>query len=374
MNSRPFRHWTPDEHATAVKLRAEGLSYYAIAKQLGRDRNNVRCRLDPDAAARARFNSRRHRERIRQERQSPTPAPRRPWTPDEHSYAAMLRQQGWSYQRIGDKLARNKGEVCRRLNPDVAEASRNNSRQRRQRQTSQLLATIQPCERHQPPVPLSDHTMPPRSTSPVPLYGRHNHWSEAEYEALQALAAVTPRVRIQDAYRAWATENGYFNGRRKLALFKLLDEGGIQCAPDTPWSEAELRKLRVFADDHPLSELTRVWNTWASIRGYPDRNRDELEAAARDHLGLDPITPTGIWWTAEAAAEVLELPRAHIIALCIEKKLRGVLEPDGRWFVHAPAFRRLALNAPEHLQGASRFGILALTGKQDLAQSFPVAA
>lgn len=359
--------WTAAEQEIAERLRAEGSSYYAIAKVLGRDRGTVRCRLDPGAqlAARARARARREQEAI--ERGVPFRRVRlpRPWTDADLATASQLRQQGLSYERIGLHLGRGKTEVRRRLNPGVEEGTRSTHRRYRAERKRQVKEA-----RHRQVEALYENITGQRpSSSSVPSYGRHNHWSDPEYEGLKALAVTTPRLQIPEAYKAWATEHGYFNGRRRESLLKLLDEGQIQCPDPEPWSGPELQQLRRLADEYPPTELARVWHIWAQTTGRPYRNRDELIQAAREHLGIDPITPTSAWWTAEAVAEVLELSPVVISSLCIMKRLRSLREPDGRWFVHTLSFRQLAKRDPTLLAGASRFGILALTGRADLADA-----
>lgn len=211
----------------------------------------------------------------------------------------------------------------------------------------------------------------------VPAYGRHNYWRPHEYAGLLELSLTIPRRHLPAAYNRWAKARGYSH-RQVCSVLGLIDHSPAQPPDELPWRQDELNRLRELVDDYPPSLLEKAYNDWAGKQYLRCRSLAELVEGARDRLQIDPITPTGLWVSAAAAAESLEWPISKVLALVHDGRIKGLQEPDPdrRWFVFSNSFIWVARQHPHLLAGASRFGVLALTSRLDLADrvaAVPVA-
>lgn len=210
--------------------------------------------------------------------------------------------------------------------------------------------------------------MPEFDPSALHYRNRRNRWRAVELEGLAALAATIPARHLPEHYNRWAREHRpQLKSRLPCSILAVLEDLQITPPQHSTWSERELRRLQAFVDDFPPTLLTTIYNSWATKAGFSHRTLEEITEAARDHLSIDPISPTGAWSSAEAVARLLRFPLDRVIQLAEQKLVKGILEPDGRWFLSTGSFVYLARNHSPLLAGADPFGVLALTGRNDLA-------
>ena len=111
MPSRSRQPWTDEEHCRAEELRAQGLTYAAIGRALGRGGNAVRCRIDPAARESMSESRRRWNER----NPGKTAAAIRRWG---DANKEKLRAYTRNWHRANKEFCRENSRRCRNANPD----------------------------------------------------------------------------------------------------------------------------------------------------------------------------------------------------------------------------------------------------------------
>jgi hypothetical protein len=204
----------------------------------------------------------------------------------------------------------------------------------------------------------------PLDASSVPESLGRADWSAEEWRGVLRILQVCP---LPEAYEPLRTWTGRFHSHpRAISIIRRA----VQLAPITPplqpiWSQEELQRLRFLADDYPPELLVLAYHNWALRHDRPIRGLQLILRAARDHLGLDPITPTNKWLLLEDLSALLDIPRGVLLTWAYAGDIQHHLESsDGRRFVSTRSIDGLSKARPELFAGCPLVGLLAVITNQ----------